>query len=186
MFEAGRRSLFAFSSNRTRPVSSEETLIPTIAADKSGLASMSEMRERNSARLFVGSAFNEGAGNDCGLATGVGLGDAVVCGVAGVCTCRSRWVAETTLAGPVNRHSRTRIKAILDCGFRLFIFIKTMNNWPESNKPVWPLVFDLWPLTFVVKSKNEGKRSKAKGQRPKAKLNSSVLVLPSCRGFRTA
>src|ERR1043166_7975253 len=125
MFEAGRRSLFAFSSNRTCPGASEETLIPTIAEDKSGLASMSEMRDRNSARHFVGSTFNEGAGENCGLAAGVGLGEAVVCGVAGVCTCRSRCAVETTLIGPVNRHSRTRISTILDCGLTLFIIIKT-------------------------------------------------------------
>src|ERR1041385_4248835 len=121
MFEAGRRSLFAFSSNRTCPVSSEETLIPTIAEDKSGLASMSEMRDRNSARLFVGSTFNEGAGDDCGLGMGVGVGEAVACGVAGVCTCRSLCAAETSLTGPVNRHSRTRISVILNCGLTLFI-----------------------------------------------------------------
>jgi hypothetical protein len=83
MFEAGRRSLFAFSSNRTWPVSSEETLIPTIAEDKSGLASMSEMRDRNSARLFEGSDFSEGVGDGFGEADGEGLG----CGVAAVEVC---------------------------------------------------------------------------------------------------
>jgi hypothetical protein len=133
MFEAGLRSLFAFSSNRTWPVSSEETLMPTIAEDKSGLASMSEMRDRNSARLFVGSDFNDGAGGDWGLATGVGLGDAVVCGVAGFCTSRSRCDAEATLTGGLDRHSRTRISAILDCGLTLFIFIKTMNNYQNRT-----------------------------------------------------
>ena len=64
-------------------MSSEETLIPTIAEDKSGLASMSEMRERNSARLFVGSTFNEGLGDGFGEADGEGLG----CGVAAVEVC---------------------------------------------------------------------------------------------------
>ena len=84
---------------------------------------MSEMRDRNSARLFVGSTFNEGAGEDCGLATGVGDGEAVVCGVAGVCTCRSRCAAEATLTGGVNRHSRTRISETLNCDFGVFIKI---------------------------------------------------------------
>ena len=114
-------------------MSSEETLIPTIAEDKSGLASMSEMRDRNSVRLFVGSTFNEGAGDDCGLATGVGAGEAVVCGVVGACTCRSRCTAETKLTGPVNRHSRTRINTILNCGLTLFIFLKTINNYKNST-----------------------------------------------------
>ena len=60
-------------------MSSEETLIPTIAEDKSGLASMSEMRDRNSARLFVGSGFSEGVGD--------GFGEGLGCGVAAVEVC---------------------------------------------------------------------------------------------------
>ena len=64
-------------------MSSEETLIPTIAEDKSGLASMSEMRDRNSATLFVGSDFSEGVGDGFGEADGEGLG----CGVAAVEVC---------------------------------------------------------------------------------------------------
>jgi len=44
---------------------------------------MSEMRERNSARLFVGSTFNEGLGDGFGEADGEGLG----CGVAAVEVC---------------------------------------------------------------------------------------------------
>src|ERR1043166_8314383 len=122
MFEAGRRSLLAFSSNRIWPVSSEVTLIPTIADDKSGLARMAEMRERNSARLFVGSDFNEGVGDRCGLATGLGLGEGVVCAVAGGCSRRSRSAVDARVTGTVNKPCRIRISAIVGGGVRAFIF----------------------------------------------------------------
>ena len=55
-------------------MSSELTLIPTRADDNSGLASISEIRDCNSARLFVGPAFNEGVGDAFGEADGEGLG----------------------------------------------------------------------------------------------------------------
>jgi hypothetical protein len=66
--------LFAFSSNNTWPVSSEVTLIPTIAEDKSGLESMSKMRDRNSATFFVVSGLNEGVGDGWGDGEGDGEG----------------------------------------------------------------------------------------------------------------
>ena len=44
---------------------------------------MSEMRDRNSARLFEGSDFSEGVGDGFGEADGEGLG----CGVAAVEVC---------------------------------------------------------------------------------------------------
>jgi hypothetical protein len=43
MLDAGRRSFFEFSSNRTLPLSKDTTLIPTIAASSSGRRSTSEM-----------------------------------------------------------------------------------------------------------------------------------------------
>jgi hypothetical protein len=61
MFEAGRKSFAAFSSNKTRPLSSETTLIPTISDDNSGFASTSEIFARNS-----GSVFGPGAGDGAG------------------------------------------------------------------------------------------------------------------------
>src|SRR4029453_19488540 len=86
MFEAGRRSFAAFSSNKTLPVSSETTLIPIIAGASSGLRRISEIRLWSSPRVFVGfevfgpalTGVGEAAGataGDCeGNATGAGGG----------------------------------------------------------------------------------------------------------------
>src|SRR5215211_3881738 len=51
MFDAGRSSFAAFSSNTMRPLSSETTLTPTIAEASSGFATISEIRVCNSARV---------------------------------------------------------------------------------------------------------------------------------------
>src|SRR5262245_56859750 len=100
MFEAGRRSLAAFSSNKTRPVSSETTLMPTIADDSSSLLRISVMRICSSARVFVGfevldpgvteTGVDEVEGATTGDCVGVGDGDGVAGAVVGAVDLRSR------------------------------------------------------------------------------------------------
>src|SRR5258708_629463 len=84
MLDAGRRSLFAFDSKRTRPVSRDATFIPTIACANSGFCSMSEIRACNSARVCVVLATLT-AGEACGLGTGLAIGLAIGLG-AGIAT----------------------------------------------------------------------------------------------------
>src|SRR2546425_9440313 len=83
MFEAGRNSLFAFSSKSTRPVSSDATLIPTIADASSGLRKISAMRVCSSASVFVvlairaavvGVGVGATTGDELGLGAGAGVG----------------------------------------------------------------------------------------------------------------
>src|SRR5437773_8384437 len=104
MFDAGRRSLCAFSSKITRPVSSDATLIPTVAGANSGSRNTAAMRACNSNNVFVGEAtfgwplgaVSEGVacgigvlievgselGPAKGVAVGVGVGEAVGVAVA--------------------------------------------------------------------------------------------------------
>ena len=79
MFEAGRKSLCAFSSNNTRPLSSDTTLMPTIAAASSGRRKMSEMLICKAGSVFVvvatfgpGVGVGDGAGDAAGVGVGVG------------------------------------------------------------------------------------------------------------------
>ena len=101
MFEAGRKSLFAFSSKSTRPVSSETTLMPTIAACNSGFLRIEAMRLCSSESVFVVSARNGaragvGAGDGCadwtgvGLVAGAGVGEGVGLAVWDALALRSR------------------------------------------------------------------------------------------------
>jgi hypothetical protein len=85
MPDAGRNSLFEFSSKRILPVSAEVTFTPTNAWASDGRRKTSRIRVCNSARLRVvvavvlaiaGVGETEGAGNAAGDATGVGVGDA--------------------------------------------------------------------------------------------------------------
>src|SRR6266705_6628769 len=98
MFEAGRSSLFAFSSKSTRPVSSDAILIPTIADARSGLRKISAMRVCSSASVFVVLAIRAavvGVGVGVGVPTGdeLGLGIGAGVGLGEGVTCRSRWAS---------------------------------------------------------------------------------------------
>ena len=121
MFEAGLRSFAAFSSNKTRPVSSETTLTPTIAGESSGLRSMSVIRLWSSASVFVGfevfgpelTGVAEAAGattGDCEGA-GVGDGDGVTDARAGAVDLRSRCALAVKFATGIvaNRSTSNRI-----------------------------------------------------------------------------
>src|SRR6266849_149452 len=84
MFEAGRRSFVAFSSNSTRPESSEATLMPTIAGSSSDFFRIAEILVCSSESDFAGfdtlvwdsptAADGETLGLGTGLDVGEGLG----------------------------------------------------------------------------------------------------------------
>ena len=87
MFEAGRSNLFEFSSNSILPVSSEKTLIPTIAEDNPGLASIPEILLWSSVSVLVELELFGAGGTTpgvCGVATGSGSDDGLGTG-EGVC-----------------------------------------------------------------------------------------------------
>jgi hypothetical protein len=90
MFEAGRRSLKAFSANNTRPVSTEDTFTPMVACTNSGFLRTSEILACSSVSVFVvakvfevtagatgdgdGDGCSDGDGDATGNVEGVGLG----------------------------------------------------------------------------------------------------------------
>ena len=76
MFDAGRKSFAAFSSNSTRPLSSETTFIPTIAEANSGFARISKIHAFSSESVFAGVVVVPGVGE------GAGLGDGLACAAA--------------------------------------------------------------------------------------------------------
>src|SRR6266496_2024728 len=105
MLEAGRNNFAAFSSNRTRPVSSDVTLIPTIADASSGFLKTSEILVLSSPSDFVvlavfGWGTTTGAGGaGSGVPSGVGCGAAAGVGVGvGVVFCVERPVVESCVA----------------------------------------------------------------------------------------
>src|SRR6266480_1244651 len=87
MFEAGRNSFSEFSSNRTRPVSSETTLIATIAGAKSSFSKIAAVLVWSSRTVFVGFAVfgcvaTDATEGETGF--GVGLDTGTDFGVEGV------------------------------------------------------------------------------------------------------
>src|ERR1700674_4482427 len=137
MLDAGRSSLFAFDSNRIRPVSSDATLIPTIACANSGFCRISEIRACSSATvcvgveiLIVGEAWGVGTGLASGLAIGLrlgvelGVGLGVGLATAGTPTFRSRdgccCALVTGLTDSVSEKSRRNISGVSG---RLFLNI---------------------------------------------------------------
>jgi hypothetical protein len=76
MFEAGRRSFAALSSNNTRPVSSEATLMPTIAGSSSVFLKILEILFCSSESVLVVVAALEDPtavveGETCGTSAGL-------------------------------------------------------------------------------------------------------------------
>jgi hypothetical protein len=87
MFEAGRRSFAEFSSNSTRPESSETTLMPTMAGSSSGFRRIAEILVCSSESDFaaldilVCDSPTVAEGETLGLATGLAVGEGVGLGV---------------------------------------------------------------------------------------------------------
>jgi len=167
MFDAGRRSLFAFSSKRMRPVSSDATFIPTIAGANSGVRNTAEMRACNSDNVLVGDAILDwafaeiGEGAACGgcalvevgpgpglakgvsVGVGVGVGEALGVAVArrsrfGVC-CAG---AKVSAAGV--RASSKRKLISLDMLLLLIVFnFNALGNLTLLRRRRWLLRFIL-------------------------------------------
>ena len=86
MFDAGRKSLCEFSSKRTRPESSDTTLIPTIAGASSGRRKTSEMLVCKACNVRVvvatrGAGVGDAVGTGSGVGVGLGLGTIAGVGV---------------------------------------------------------------------------------------------------------
>src|SRR4030095_2758765 len=161
MFEAGLKSLAEFSSNRTRPVSSETTLMPTIAGDNSGLRRISVIRVCSSAKVFVEFAvfaFDStaaGAGEETGAAAGDGEGEGdgeavgtVVRSRCAVTVNVARGTVETTKR--IDERNMAILEFFITCGkLSLSSQVKERFSYPSTD-------FRDFVLTRLINSANRG------------------------------